>query len=163
MSGNREAIATHTFFPSIGFPSQGISVFAEGQIHPSRGQRGGPLCSLGDGPQVRRPHWCHSSQCCVLTCKGGSGIERERISLTPGTEWPLWICPINSQFHGKALDPPSQSLPSNKMLLLQRLGIQYPMPDLMVDAGDTAANELGSISWNKQSTSHLRHSLLSGD
>lgn len=68
-----------------------------------------------------------------------------------------------SQFHGKALDPPSQSLHGNKMLLLQRLGIQYPMPDLMVAAGDTAANELGPASWNKQSTEHLRHSLLSGD
>lgn len=56
MSGDREAITTHTLILSMVFPPQGISVFVEGQIHPSRGQRGGPLCSLWDGSQARKPH-----------------------------------------------------------------------------------------------------------
>lgn len=50
------------------------------------------------------------------------------------------------QSHGKTLDPPSLSLDNNKMLLLQKLRNQYPMPDSMLDAGDSAVNELGPIS-----------------
>lgn len=33
-----------------------------------------------------------------------------------------------------------------KMLLLQKLRTQYPMPDTMLDAGDTAVNGLEPVS-----------------
>lgn len=56
-SGNRDAITTCTFIqPLVFHPKE--SVFVERQICPSRGQRGGSLCSLGDGSQVRSPHQC---------------------------------------------------------------------------------------------------------
>lgn len=66
-------------------------------------------------------------------------MEWENISLTPGTELSKWICPIVTQFHGKTLDLPSRLLHNNKILLLQKLRTQYPMPGM-------AVNELEPIS-----------------
>lgn len=143
MSGNRKTIATWTYIGSFDTAKAGnLESLWTGKYVPL-GVRTGAHCTLS-GTDLRIGNVCLSdmSQLHRRMLLGWNGRTYQQLV---ELNCPYGICPITTQYHGKTLDPSNWML-YNKILPLQRLRIQYPMPDSTLEAGDTAGNELEPIS-----------------